>query len=219
MGISAILFQVLGTLVTIAGLVVVAPSAAGRAIATPIRYVRDKLSELRSCVARRLRRRPPDIHECAGTVHAHSRAFFNPMVRPSLNGSGTNEDRLVALERSTLALREEVTDLGATSHQLTTAITSLANKANAQHIELKTRIEADRVSSEVLNTRGFPLAAAGALLSGLPDRWLEPSGALLEVLFTLVALGTCAWALCSLWRALPDLVQGFRRQLATQRDG
>ena len=180
-----------GALLTVLGLVVVAPDAPGRLLGAVVRR------------AERLRRRkPPAQHVLATSVSLWAQGSAPTLTQGPRPDAGV-EERVGLLERDVRALREQV------GEQRVALANDLA--AHGQRVgELEDRLaqlseehSAVVTKSERIHTVGFPIAAVGAFASGAPflflgPWWWGPYG----VVFVL--------AVWSLWRYRSEVCRGWR---------
>jgi hypothetical protein len=204
------LVQVLGALVTIAGLVIVAPFEAGRALPAVWRWtapVRSRARELLSRVLPFLRRNiRVNIGSATGVT---SRVTASITGRVGLTDQGTTKEQLAAIRAAVASIHSELDGLRAEDRAIRTELTVKLDQLAEDHAALRQALAEQRQEQGQLNARGFPLAAVGALLAGLPSSWLAAAGWWLGG--PLVAAGVvAAWvAVRWLWEARDKLAAGW----------
>ena len=154
------LVQTLGTFVTILGLVVVAPRAAGRVLPSLWRGVLSVVAALQGRRASVTVAGPPDQRRL--------------IVAQSTDWNVESPDNLSHDERLA-RLEQAVTDGQVEASRLKMALADLDARTAARYSELEGRssdlqrhVQEGESRQEHLNSRGFPLAAMGALLAGTP---------------------------------------------------
>lgn len=203
--------QIVGTVVTVAGLVVVAPREAGRVPADLWRWVRRAGATLRGWAARVLPfLRRTHSATLAGTMPITSASLTGEVsVRNGLTSTGSHDEQLEQLRQAVVGLRGEIDALDGRTFRRFEGVHKRVTEVEAAHRDFAAKIEEQMRSAAVLNARGFPLAAAGAVLAGIPfafeSWWWTP-------LFALV-LVVSAFGLA---RARKELAAGWRMGRANQ---
>lgn len=205
-GMSAEWVQWLGTFVTISGLVVVAPYEAGRMLPDLWAAAVEKGNRARVWLARWLPSlRRERLVNAGGIATSLSGVQGSIYGRVGLSDKGTTADQLAALRAALGAVHQELDGLRADMHKTRTELTGRLDQHAQDLAQLRQAVELYRREQGEVNARGFPLAAVGALLAGLPGLfvswWWAP-------LFALVLYVALRW----LWDSRIRLADGWRRQ-------
>lgn len=168
------LLQAVGTLVTIAGLVVVAPVEAGRVVPELWAWLTRQGQRARGWAARWLKFLRRDGQVNAGSMHGVVAILSSVWAvgRVGLSDQGTTEEQLEALRRAVDGIYSELTRVHEDHNALKAVLTQRLDQLTQDLAELRQRVEEHQREQTRLNGRGFPLAAVGALLAGMPGAWL-----------------------------------------------
>ena len=209
--------HLVGTFVTIIGLVVVAPFEAGRVLPDVFRAVLLGGRRVRAWFARWL----PFLRRSvtfagSGSVAGTSRVSGSAFGRRVPGDEGSVEEQLVAIRRAVVLIHEELDGLRADQIALRHELTGRLERLVLDHAELRQSVEAYQSAERQLNAQGFPLAALGALLSGVPNPWLvteTPSGVSPTLAWwPLLAVGLVAVAVGGRWlfQSRDRVLEGWR---------
>lgn len=201
--------QMVGTVVTITGLVVVAPYEAGRVVPDVWRTIRSGGRRARDRLSRWL----PFLHRGA-TVHgvvagsvAVARSTIWGVGRVILTDQGTMEEQVAAIRHAVESIHSELTGLREDQNALKAELIQRLDKLTRDLAELRLAIAEQQQTQRQLNAKGFPLAALGALLAGTPASWLVvvPSDPAAPPVPTwawwlLLALGVVGMGVADAWR-------------------
>jgi hypothetical protein len=204
------LVQVLGALVTIAGLVIVAPFEAGRALPAVWRSTAPARSRARNWLSRWLPFLRRDIRvNIADMAGGLSVITGSATGRMGLTDQGTTEEQLTAIRAAVASIHTELDGLRAEDRALRAELTVKLDQLAEDHAALRRDLEEQWQEQGQLNARGFPLAAVGALLAGVPGSWLAAAGWWLAG--PLVAVWAVAAAIAGrwLWDARDKLAAGW----------
>lgn len=195
--------QALGTLVTIAGLVVVAPYEAGRTLPDLGRAVLTGLHGVGGWLARWLPFFRRDVTANQGTAVGVLRLQGSARARVGLGEEGiTPEEQLVRLRAAIVSIYGELDGLWLEISRTRADLAGRVDQLGQEHARLQEAVDRHRREQGEVNARGFPLAAAGALLAGVPwwfaSWWWSP-------LFLLLAGGTARL----LWESRDRLAAGW----------
>lgn len=215
--------QAAGTLITIAGLVVVAPVAAGRVLPELWQWNRQQMRRVRGWVARFLPflRRHGTIHTVSGSAVGTSGTTGWAAGRAPLSDQGTTEQQLAAIRRAVEAIYSELSGLRAEQSALRAELLERLEQLRQDHTQLQHLVHKQRDEQNLINARGFPLAAAGALLAGTPSTWLVKANASAQGFTTsaptllwwlLVVVGAVALVVAVrwVWQLRQELGTGWR---------
>ena len=204
------LVQVLGALVTIAGLVIVAPFEAGRALPAVWRSTASAMRRARSWLSRWLPFLRRNIRVNIGSsTRVTSRVTASATGRMGLTDQGTTEEQLAAIRAAVASIHSELDGLRADDRALRAELTVKLDQLAEDHAALRRDLEEQWQEQGQLNARGFPLAAVGALLAGVPGSWLAAAGWWLAG--PLLAVWAVAAAIAGrwLWDARDQLAAGW----------
>jgi hypothetical protein len=199
--------QALGTVVTIVGLMIVAPYEAGRVPPAVWHSITRALSRVRGWLFRLLRL-GRNIQVNVGSVTGIT-SFGTASVygRTGVTDKGTTKQQLAEIRAAVASIHAELDGLRAEDKAIRAELTVKLDHLAEDHAALRQAHEEQRQEAGQLNARGFPLAAVGALLAGLPGSWL----AAWWVAVPLVGVGVVAAgvALRWLWEARDKLAEGW----------
>ncbi|MDF9875626.1 hypothetical protein [Cellulosimicrobium cellulans] len=189
-----------GTALAVTGLLAAAPRASGEALAIPVRG----LLRLLARVWPGLRR--AEVKTARGgstsTVTVSGRARGD-----SWNESGSVEERIAHLRAGVLRLQREIDEVHSRIDEATKArldeIRRVEEELRQELRELDRKLLASEKQTHDIQTRGFPLAATGALVAGVPWLFTNPTG----LGFALVAGGYGVWLA---WRPITDVCRAWR---------
>ena len=165
--------RALGAALTILGLVVVAPHAALELVLAPVKAWR-AIRRTRSAEKGANVPAPP----ARGEAHLNSPVVITDQVSAKLY---TEEEwRTARLESEIEELKNVVN-----SHQLSITasqesvreVQDAHNKVSSRAAEIDRKVEDQKTERERLDASGFPLAAIGALIAGVPGAWLVVTSA------------------------------------------
>ncbi len=201
------LIQFIGTAVTVAGLIVAAPRTAGRVVADAGRFVKRSRERL----LRWLRIRPREVNR--GVLNAQlsgppTATWHGRPVRQPIKG--TLKTRLTYLEQWTAELSDDLRRHEQATHHALRDLRAQLNDLSANHSQLRVQIELESAEQETLNHRGFPLAALGALLAGIPGAWLAAAGWCAVTLVLMIGGGAALHAGAAIWQSRGELWKGAR---------
>lgn len=165
--------QLWGTLVTITGLVVVAPYAVGRVIPDAWRATAGTRNRVRGWFARWIPALRRNVTVNVGVISgslAHVTGEVHARLIPGDKGS--TEEQLAAIRRALDSIYGELDGLRAGQTKLRAELTERLARLEAAQDELRRALEAQQDERSRLDARGIPLAAVGALLAGWPAAWL-----------------------------------------------
>lgn len=217
--------QTMGTLVTIAGLVVVAPFEAGQLLPNGLGVIRRGVGWLGTRLIRLLpdrRGREHQAHPLTSVSTSRSMSWGDLGVRTAIHG--TPEEQLDAVRRAVIGIYAELDYLLARQQEGTQESRAAVEQLSQSQAELRKRLEEQESKERRLNMRGFPLAAVGALLAGTPGSWLVSLGPPATAAstptaawFVLAAIGLlgCGAAAHSLIGCRADFAQGWREAWQT----
>lgn len=163
------LVPLLGTLVTVTGLVVAAPHAAGRMLPDVWASIRHSSHQLRGWAARWLPwlRREGVLHAASGAA-AGGLVFRGKARARGVVGGGTVAEQLASLHRAVESIHGELDELRSEHKALGDELHGRLDQLSAELSELRQHVEAQEEQARQVDARGFPLAAVGALVAGLP---------------------------------------------------
>jgi hypothetical protein len=167
--------QVVGTFVTIAGLVVVAPDAAGRVMPDTWRAVLSAGRWARGWLARWLPRLRRNAEVNAPTMSGTAQMGDSEVgfMTVTLHDPPTTlEERFDRINDAIASIYNQMDDLRSGQDQSRAESARRHDQLHRDHAELRQQLERQQKQRRQLDYRGFPLAALGALLAGLPDSWL-----------------------------------------------
>jgi hypothetical protein len=201
------LVEALGTVVTIVGLVVVAPYEAGRMVAELWRAVVRLGHKARASAARILPflRRDATVHGAAAQLNIGVGGAAKAVVRPGLRQSASVEDRLTVLERAVTGIWTEVDDLRKEHKERVAELRKRIETVSGEVAALRRTVEERYQNARELNARGFPLAAVGALVANVPSLFLSWWWLLLFVPLCWVAVAPMRKTACDTWS---EIVKG-----------
>jgi len=197
--------QALGTLITIAGLVGVAPEAVGRLLPRAWRRLREWGRRTRGWLARFIPFLRRSVNVGAATAAFSVAGSATGTVRPGYSVTQDLGEQIKELREQIRIIYLELDGLSALVRQQHADHDARLAELRATLERVVREFEQQTRSAEELNTRGFPLAAAGALLAGCP--WWFDEFWPWSVLIALLAFG----ALVSLVRTTPYVARGFSR--------
>lgn len=201
--------QVVGTVVTITGLVVVAPYEAGRVVPDVWRAIRSGGRRARVWLSSWLPFLHLDatIHGVAGGSVAIARSAIWGVGRVGLTDQGTTEEQLAAIRHAVESIYSELTGLREGQNALKAELTQRLDQLTQDLAELRRAIADQQQTQRKLNAKGFPLAALGALLAGTPASWLvlvptDPAAAPRPTWawWLLLGLGAVGMGVAEAWR-------------------
>ncbi|PTU55367.1 hypothetical protein DBB34_14515 [Sphaerisporangium cinnabarinum] len=189
-----------GTALAVIGLLAAAPQAAGEALAIPVRGLLRLLARVWPGL------RQVEVKKASGgsvvTFGISSRGRGD-----SWNESGSVEERIAHLRASVLRLQGDIDELHNRIDEAAKASREEIRRVEAklQHElrELDLKLRASEKEAHDIQTRGFPLAATGALVAGVPWLFTNPIG----LLFTLGVGGYGIWLA---WRPITDVGRAWR---------
>lgn len=205
------LVPLLGTLVTVAGLVVAAPYAAGRLLPDVWAVIRHRGDQMRARIAQWLRW---DVLVNAGSLNGTlpivSSAFGSGVVRRVARADESVEKQVAALRRAVELIHVELDDLRDEQVATRAELGERLDRVSAELAELRQHVQAQEAQARQLDARGFPLAAVGALVAGLPNApftWWW---------WALLAIGALAAAVAVRWLCEPgstraEVLKGWHR--------
>jgi hypothetical protein len=202
------LVQALGALVTIVGLLVVAPYEAGRVPPAVWHSITQAGSRVRGWLSKWLpflrRHRTFNVGSLTAITSAVTMSAYG---RTGVTDKGTTKEQLAAIRAALTSIHGELDGLRAEDKAIRAELNMKLDHLAEDHAALRQALEEQRKEAGQVNARGFPLAAVGALLAGLPGSWL----AAWWVAVPLVAVGVvAAWvALRWLWEARHKLAEGW----------
>jgi hypothetical protein len=204
------LVQVLGAVVTILGLVVVAPYEAGRVPPAMWNWITRAGGRARSVLSRWLPFLRRNITVNVGDMVALTGlGTLSAWGRVGVTDKGTREEQLTAIRAALVSIHGELDGLRAEDTAIRAELTAKFNQLAEEHAALRQAHDEQRHEQGQINARGFPLAAVGALLAGLPGSCLAAAGWWLGgplVAVGVVAAGIgCRW----LWEARHKLAEGL----------
>jgi hypothetical protein len=165
--------QVLGTLVTIAGLVVVAPYEAGRVVPAVWHSTAPTRNRVRGWLARWLKFLGRDISVNVGDLAGVlGMVTVSATGRVGLSGQGTTQEQLDAIRAAVASIHTELDALRVENTTIRTELNAKLDQLYRDHEKLSQFVREQHERRRQLDARGFPLAALGALLAGVPDSWL-----------------------------------------------
>lgn len=170
----AVVVQFVGTLVTVAGLVVVAPYAVGRAIPDAWRATAGARNRVHGWAARLLPwlRGDAAVHAVSASLNGTIRITGEAFGRVGPGSVGTVEEQLASLRRAVESIHAELDGLRTGQTALRAELVARLERLEAAQDELRQAVEAQQDERAKLDARGIPLAAVGALLAGWPAVWL-----------------------------------------------
>lgn len=184
--------QALGTITTMAGLLVIAPYQAGRSPRDLVRAIAGFLKRLRGG------RRRVVVH--AATAWGTGRAG-TPHIRVGLRDDAGTEEKILYLLRAVDGIHDEIVKVKSEAVRRDAEVDQRFAQIEKGHTALAQYIDQQKRDAEHLNARGFPIAILGAFLAGVPF-WLVGWGWIPLYLFTIVVV-----------------IRGVRRSLPALRDG
>jgi hypothetical protein len=216
------LVQVLGAVVTIVGLLVVAPYEAGRVPPAVWHSITRALSRVRGWLVRLLRlgkHRTFNVGSMTAILSTVTASFTG---RVGVTDQGTTKQQLAAIRAALTSIHGELDGLRTEDGAIRAELTTKFNQLSGDHAALRDAYEQQRQEQGALNARGVPLAAVGALLTGLPGSWLAAAGWWLGGPLVAVGLLAGGVALRWLWEARDELAAGlhaFRAQQPHEQSG
>jgi len=123
--------------------------------------------------------------------------------RAVLTDDGPVIEQVAFLRCAIEGLRQEVDGLRDADRQLRTDLVERIATLEGEHRDLADQLRKQLAETELLNTRGFPLAATGTLIVGCPFLFASWWWAILWV-------PAISWALRLLWISRAPLITGWR---------
>lgn len=169
------LVEVLGTVVTIIGLVVVAPYEAGRLVAELSRALVRLGHKARASAARVLPflRRDATVHGVAAHGSIKAGGSARVIARAGLRPDRNVEDRLNVLERAVTGIWAEVDDLRNDHREEVAELRRQIEAVSGEVAALRRTVDERYQNARELNARGFPLAAVGVVVANVPSLFLS----------------------------------------------
>jgi hypothetical protein len=203
------LVQVLGAVVTIVGLLVVAPYEAGRVPPAVWHSITRALSRVRGWLVRLLRLGKHRTFNTGSMTAILSGVTISAYGRVGVTDQGSVEQQLAAIRAALTSIHGELDGLRTEDGAIRAELTTKFNQLSGDHAALRDAYEQQRQEQGQLNARGFPLAAVGALLAGLPGAWLAAGGWWLSGPLVLVGIVAAGVALRWLWKTRDKLALGL----------
>jgi len=189
--------QVLGALVTIVGLVIVAPYEVGRVLPALWHSITQALGRARGWLVRVLRLRKPQTFNVGSMTAALSGGSVSVTGRVGVTDQGTTKQQLTAIRAALVSIYGELDALRAEDGAIRAEMTAKVNQLAEDHAATRRTLEEQQRVQGQLNARGVPLAAIGALLTGLPGAWVTAGGWWFGG--PLLAIGGVAAAVAARW--------------------
>lgn len=203
--------QLLGTLVTILGLVVAAPDAAGRLLPTAYATIARRANQGLAWVDSWRNVEQTNPGQLAATLPRLTARMQGPRVRHALAESATDQEKLTYLCRSVELIHTELDELHDGQRTMKAELSASLDQAMADLSELRQHAQAQQVQSRKVDARGFPLAAVGALVAGVPVVWGDPASIVWWLWGSLTALGVIAGYVAVRWFIEPDSTRAALR--------
>lgn len=204
------MMQFLGALVTIAGLVVVAPFEAGRALPALRGSVARTAVRARNFLSRWLPFLRTNVLVDPGGISSHTPAVSGSITgRMRLVPRGTPEEQVIMIWREVDSIYTELDGLRAEDGKIRTELIAKFRQLAEDHAALRQALEEERQEQGQINARGFPLAAVGALLAGVPGAWLPAAWWFVGGFLGIVGLVAAGVAALWLWGAKDKLAAGW----------
>ncbi|MFC4628011.1 hypothetical protein ACFO6V_07195 [Promicromonospora alba] len=185
--------QALGTITTMAGLLVIAPYQAGRS-------PRD-LGRAIARLWKRLRHGRPQVVVRGAFGAATGNLTASVYGRVGVRDDASTEEKIRYLLHAVDGIHDEIAKVRSEAAGRNSEINQQIAQIEEGHAALTQHIDQQARDAEHLNARGFPIAILGAFLAGVPF-WLVGWGWIPLYLFTITVV-----------------VLGVRRSLAALRDG
>jgi hypothetical protein len=202
--------QALGAVVTIVGLLVVAPYEAGRVPPAVWHSITQAGSRVRGWLARWLPFLRRNIRVNVGDmVGILSGVTFSATGHVGVTDKGTTKEQLTAIRAALTSIHGELDGLRAVDAAIRAELTAKFKQLSEDHAATRQALEDQRQEQGALNARGVPLAAIGALLTGVPSSWVAGAGWWLSAPLVLVGLVAAGVALRWLWRTRDKLSAGL----------
>lgn len=201
----------LGTLVTILGLVAVAPREAGRAVPALGHSVKRGADRARTSLSKLLPflRRPGQHNPASLNASIPIVSTVSAFGRVGLTGQGSPHEQLTAIRAAIVSIHAELDWLRAESAATRAEMSGKLNRLAEDHAALREALDAQRSEQEQVNARAFPMAALGAALAGFPGPWLVAGGWWLTTLLALAGAVAACVAIRWLWEARAELCAGW----------
>jgi hypothetical protein len=202
--------QALGAFVTIVGLMVVAPFEAGRVPPAVWHTITRALNRSRGWLSRWLPFLRRDLTHSIGSASAITSAVtVSAFGRSGVTDKGTTKQQLAAIRAALTSIHGELDGLRAEDIAIRAEMTAKFRQLSEDHLATRQALEEQKREQGALNARGVPLAAVGALLTGVPGSWVAAGGWWLTVSLLLVGLVAAGVALHGLWKKRHKLALGL----------